>query len=203
MNPNLALARRYYAAFLSYMGRHEQALAEIKRARDLDPLSLNVNVTLGHILCNARQYDQAIEALKDTLELDPSYSGAYWFLGYCYPAKRMYAEAITAFEEAIKLGQDSPGTQIRLGAAFAKAGNRTRAQAILKQLQASKLYVSPLELGILYAALGERDQAFASLEKAYGAHDLQFQFLGVSPEWDPLRSDPRFQDLLRRVGLAN
>lgn len=202
LNPNLALARRYYAAFLNYMGRHEQALEEIKRARELDPLSVNVNVTVGHILCNARQYDQAIEALKDTLELDPGYSGAYWFLGYCYPAKGMYAEAIAAFEQAIKLGQDSPGTQIRLGAAYAHMGNRARAQAILKQLQTSKEYVSPFELAILYDALGERDQAFKSLEKAYKAHDLQFQFLGVSPEWDSLRSDPRFQDLLRRVGLT-
>jgi eukaryotic-like serine/threonine-protein kinase len=202
LNPNLALARRYYAAFLNYMGRHEQALDEIKRARELDPLSVNVHVTVGHILCNARQYDQAIEALKDTLEMDPNYSGAYWFLGYCYPAKGMYAEAIAAFEKAIKLGQDTPGTQIRLGAAYANTGNRTRAQAILKQLQTSKEYVSPFELAILYAALGERDQAFASLEKAYEAHDVQFQFLGVSPEWDALRSDPRFQDLLRRVGLT-
>jgi TolB-like protein/Tfp pilus assembly protein PilF len=202
LNPNLADARRYYARFLSFMGRHGQALDQIKRAKELDPLSPGVYVTLAHILCNARQYDQAIEVLKKTLELDQSYSGAYWFLGYCYSAKGMYAEAITAFEEAIKLGQDAPATQIRLGSACARAGNRARAQAILKQLQTSKDYVSPCELGILYAALGERDQAFASLEKAYEAHDVQFQFLGVSPEWDPLRSDPRFQDLLRRVGLT-
>lgn len=202
LNPNLAEAHRYYARFLSFMGRHEQALDQINRAKETDPLSPGVYVTLAHILCNARHYDQAIEVLKKTLEMDRNYSGAYWFLGFCYSAKGMYAEAITGFEEAIKLGQDAPATQIRLGSAYAQKGNRARGQAILKQLQTSKEYVSPFELAILHAALGERDQAFASLEKAYAAHDVQFQFLGVSPEWDPLRSDPRFQDLLRRVGLA-
>jgi eukaryotic-like serine/threonine-protein kinase len=202
LDPNLALAHRYYARFLSFMGRHGQALDQIKRAKELDPLSLGVNVTQGHILCNARQYDQAIEVLHKTLEKDQGYSGAYWFLGYCYAAKGMYAEAITAFQEAIKQGQDAPATQIRLGAAYAQTGNRAQARAILKQLQTSKEYVSPFELAILYAALGERDQAFASLEKAYEAHDVQFQFLRVSPEWDPLRSDPRFRNLMRRVGLT-
>jgi serine/threonine protein kinase/Tfp pilus assembly protein PilF len=203
LNPNLAEAHRYYARFLSFMGRHEQALDQINRAKELDPLSPAVYVTLGHILCNARRYDEAIEVLKKTLELDRSYSGAYWFLGYCYSAKGRYAEAITAFEEAIKLGQDAPATQIRLGSAYAQTGNRARAQVILKQLQTSKEYVSLLELALLYTALGERDQAFASLENAYEAHDVLFQTLGVSPEWDPLRSDPRFQDLLRRVGLGH
>ena len=202
LNPNLAEAHRYYARFLSFMGRHGEALDQISRAKVLDPLSPAVYVTLGHILCNARHYDQAIEVLNKTLEMDQSYSGAYWFLGYCYSAKGMYAEAIKAYEQAIKLGQDAPATQIRLGSAYAQAGNRVRAQAILKQLQTSKRYVSPFELAILYAALGEREQAFASLEKAYEAHDVLFEVLGVSPEWDPLRSDPRFQDLLRRVGLT-
>jgi TolB-like protein/Tfp pilus assembly protein PilF len=202
LNPNLAEAHRYYARFLSFMGRHGEALDQINRAKVLDPLSPAVYVTLGHILCNARRYDQAIEVLNKTLEMDQSYSGAYWFLGYCYSAKGMYAEAIKAYEQAIKLGQDAPATQIRLGSAYAQTGNRVRAQAILKQLQTSKQYVSPIELAILYAALGERDQAFASLEKAYAAHDVLFEVLGVSPEWDPLRSDPRFQDLLRRVGLT-
>ena len=202
LSPNLAEAHRYYARFLSFMGRHQQALDQIKRAKELDPLSPAVYVTLGHILYNARQYDQAIEVLNKTLELDQSYSGAYWFLGYCYSAKGRYAEAINAYEKAIKMGQDAPATQIRLGSAYAQMGNRARAQAILKQLQTSKAYVSPFELAILYAALGDTDQAFASLEKAYEAHDVLFQTLGVSAEWDPLRSDPRFQDLLRRVGLT-
>ncbi len=91
--------------------------------------------------------------------------------------------------------------QIYLGAAYAKAGEREKAQAILKQLETGKGYVSPGELTVLYTALGEREKAFASLEKAYAAHDSQLMFLKIDPAFDPLRDDPRFQDLLRRVGL--
>ena len=109
--------------------------------------------------------------------------------------------AIAAYREAIKLGDSSPDTQIYLGAAYAKAGERGKAQAILKRLETGKEYVSPEALAILHVALGQREQAFALLEHAYAAHDKQLIFLGVEPEFDPLRSDPRFQDLVRRVGL--
>ena len=100
-----------------------------------------------------------------------------------------------------QVGDDTSSTQIYLGAAYARAGGREKAQAILKRLQTSKEYVSPGGLAALYAALGGREQEFASLEKAYAAHDLQLQYLGVDPSLDTLRSDPRFTDLLRRVGL--
>jgi TolB-like protein/Flp pilus assembly protein TadD len=202
LNPNLALAHRWYASYLRLVGRHEQALAEIKRARELDPLSLGVSATVGYILFSARQYDQAIEELKKTLEMDQDYSYTHLFLGFTYAAKGMHAEAIAAYQEAIRLGLDSPSTQIHLGAAYARAGESERAQAILTQLQTSNEYVSPGQLATLYVAQGEREQAFASLEKAYQERDLQLQYLGVDPALDPLRSDPRFQDLLRRVGLT-
>ncbi len=202
LNPNLALAHRWYASYLRIRGQHEQAVNEIKRARELDPLSPGVNATVGYLFFGARQYDQAIESLKKTLELDQNYPYAHLFLGFTYAAKGMYSEAIAAYQEAIKLGLDTPSTQIHLGAAYARAGNREKAQAILKRLQTSKEYVSPGELAMLYTAMGEREQAFSSLEKAYETHDLQLQYLGVSPEFDPLRADPRFQDLLRRVGLT-
>jgi hypothetical protein len=93
--------------------------------------------------------------------------------------------------------------QIYLGAAYARAGERGRARALLKRLETSKEYVSPGELAVLYAALGEHESAFASLERSYAAHDLQLKYLGVDPALDPLRSDPRFQDLMRRVGLQH
>lgn len=202
LNPNLALAHRWYASYLRLMGRHEQAIAEIKRARELDPLSLGVSATVGYIFFSARQYDQAMEELKKTREMDKDYPYSYLFLGFTYAARGMYAEAIAAYEEAIKLGLDSPSTQIHLGAAYARAGDRERAQAILTRLQTSEEYVSPGQLATLYVAQGETEQAFAALEKAYEEHDLQLQYLGVDPALDPLRSDPRFQDLLRRVGLT-
>jgi tetratricopeptide (TPR) repeat protein len=201
LNPNLAIAHRYYAVFLSFLRRNEEAVNEITGTRELDPLSLETNTTLGFVLCNAGRYDEGIEVLNKTIALEKNHSGTYWFLGYCYPAKHMYKEAIGAFEKAIELGQNTPGTQIRLGAAYAHAGDRARAETILKQLQTSKEYVSPFELAILYLALGKRDQAFESLEKAYNERDLQFRFLNVSYEFDSIRSDSRFQDYVRRVGL--
>jgi serine/threonine protein kinase/Tfp pilus assembly protein PilF len=202
LNPNLARAHRNYSVFLSIMGRHPQAIAEITRARELDPLSPTVNTNLGYRLFFARRYDEAIEALKQTLELDERLSLTQVVLGYTYAAKGMYSEAIAAYQEAIKLGDDSPSTQIYLGAAYAHAGKWDRAQAILKRLQTSQTYVSHGELAVLYTALGQREQAFTSLEKAFAARDLQLQFLGVDPAFDSLRGDSRFADLMRRVGLS-
>ena len=201
LNPNLAEAYRWYSVYLSVSERHEQAINEMKRARALDPLSLLVGADVGFSLLLARQYDQAIESLKKTLELDQNYAVAHGFLGYTYAAKGMYAEAITEYQEVIKLDGDSSSTQVYLGAAYAKAGERGKAREILKRLQTSGEYVSPGELAVLHAALGEQDQAFASLEKAYAAHDLQMKYLGVDPALDSLRSDPRFKDLMRRIGL--
>ncbi len=201
LNPNLA--RTGYAYYLNFVGRHDQAITEIKRIRELDPLSPPVNAVVGYTFYFARQYDQAIEVLKKTLELDHNYDFAYLYIGYSYAAKGTYAEAVNAYREAIKLGGDTPSRQIFLGAAYARAGEQARARDILKRLQTSKDYVSPGELAILYAALNEREQAFASLECAYSAHDLQLQFLRVDPAFDSLRDDPRFADLLRRIGLAS
>jgi eukaryotic-like serine/threonine-protein kinase len=203
LNPNLALAHRWYASYLRLMGRHEHAIAEIKLARDLDPLSPAVNATVGYILMNARRYDEAVDVLNKTLELDRNYPYTHLFLGLTYSAKGMYPEAIAAYQHAIKLGLDTPSTQISFGAAYAQAGERRQAEAILKQLQTSKEYVSPGELAALYTALGERELAFALLEKAYEEHDSQLQYLGVSPAFDGLRADPRFQDLLRRIGITD
>jgi tetratricopeptide (TPR) repeat protein len=122
--------------------------------------------------------------------------------GYIYAAKGQYAEGIVAYQEGIKLGDDSPDTQIYLGAAYAKAGEHEKAWAILKSLEGRKEYVSGA-LAELYVALGEREKAFAWLEHAYAEHDNQLQFLRVDPGRDPLRGDPRFQDLMRRVGFQS
>jgi eukaryotic-like serine/threonine-protein kinase len=202
LNPNLALAHRWYASYLGLVGRHDEAIAEIMRARELDPLSPGVNATVGSILATARRYEQAIAALQKTIELDPSYPYSYAFLGSTYAAQRRYANAVAAYQKAITLGLDTSTTQIALGAAYAGAGDDTRARAVLARLQSQTEYVSPGELAILLAALGEREEAFASLEKAHAARDLQLQYLGTNAGYDPLRADPRFRDLLKRVGLA-
>lgn len=202
LNPNLALAHRWYAAYLRLVGRHGEAIAEITRARALDPLSPGVNATVGFVLASARRHDEAIATLTKTIELDADYPYSYLFLGSTYAAQRKYTEAIAAYQKAIARGLDTPATQIALGAAYAHAGDTRQARALLARLRTRTDHVSPGELAMLYAALGEREQAFALLAKAYEARDIQLQYLGVNTGFDPLRSDPRFQDLLRRVGLA-
>ena len=201
LNPNLAAAHLRYAFYLSLVGRHKQAIAQIERARELDPLSSAVNANVGYVLYLARQYDEAIESLQKTRELDRDFPPTQNVLGFTYAAKGMYAKAIAAYQEAIRLGNKSPSLQIYLGAAYARAGDREKGRAILEQLQTSESYVSPCELAILHDALGEREPAFASLEKAYAAHDPSLQYLGIDPAFDSLRADPRFDDFVRRVGL--
>jgi serine/threonine-protein kinase len=201
LNPNLASARNGYAVFLTLTNRHDEALTEVRRARELDPLSLLINANVGYTLYFARRYDEAFEPLRKTLELDPNYPTAYSMLGANYAAKGMYREAVAAFQETIRFGGGNTGVQAYLGAALARSGEPEKARAILKQLNNSEEYVSPVELSVLYNALGEREQAFALLEKAYAERDLQLQFLRVETTFDELRSDARFQDLLRRVGL--
>lgn len=201
MNPSLAGAHRNYGVFLSNLGRHDHAIAEATRARELDPLNPIAGTVVGYRLFFARRYDAAIETLKR--ELDKGLSLTALVLGYTYAATGKFTEAIAAYRLAIDRGDNTPSTQIYLGAAYAHAGDRQQAQAILKRLETGKAYVSPGELAVLYVALGEREQAFKSLEKGFAARDLQLQFLGVDPSFDSLRADPRFADLMRRVGLPS
>jgi TolB-like protein/DNA-binding winged helix-turn-helix (wHTH) protein/lipopolysaccharide biosynthesis regulator YciM len=202
LNPNLAAAHRSYAFYLNIQGRREQAIPEMKRARELDPLAGGANVAAVYELALARQNDQATEAAKKLLELDQSNPNLHTLLGVTYARKGQYREAITAYQEAIKLGDDSQDTQIYLGVAYVKTGEREKTRAILKRLETGKEYVSPMGLAMLHVTLGEREQAFTLLERAYSAHDQQLIWLGVERGFDPLRSDPHFKDLMRRVGLT-
>jgi tetratricopeptide (TPR) repeat protein len=154
---------------------------------------------IGYRLFFARRYDEAINTLKPELHQRLSLTAVV--LGYTYAALGKHKEAISFYRVAIERGDDTPGTQIYLGASYAGDGDRQRARAILKQLESGERYVSPGELVVLYTALDEREQAFMSLERAFAAHDVQLQFLAVDPAFDRLRDDPRFADLLRRVGL--
>ena len=201
LDPNLAAAHNFYSLYLMTVGRYDEAVAEAKLARELDPLYIRANVQVGNVLGAARRYDEAMESVKKTLELDPNFSPTHSLLGYIYTGKEMYAEAIAEFQKSIQLRGEDPTGLIYLGAAYAKAGERGKAQEILKRLQTTREYVSPTELSILYVALGKREEAFASLEKAYAVHDLQLGNIRVDASYDSLREDPRFKDLMRRVGL--
>ena len=200
LNPNLAPAHRRYMFYLIIHGRNDEALAEGRRARELDPLSRVATAPVYELLLT-RQVGQAIEAAKNLLDADQSNPDLHTLVGYIYARKGQYPEAIAAYGQGIRLGDDSTDTQTYLGEAYAKAGETEKAGAILKQLQIGKEYVSPAGLAIIHGALGEKDKAFALLERAYSLHDQQLIWLGVDGGYDPLRADPRFQDLMRRIGL--
>ena len=169
----------------------------------MDPLSLPINMTVGWILCDAQRTDEGIDQLRKTLEMDPAFMVAHIRLGYCYERKGAYDGAIAEFQRVFDLGAKSLGTA-GLGRAYAMAGKRNEAQKKLAELQelSKQRYVPPDLFALIYAALGDKDQAFAWLDKSVADHDLITARLKVDARFDPLRSDPRFAELVKRVGLS-
>jgi eukaryotic-like serine/threonine-protein kinase len=207
LNPNYATAHHLYGRHLMIMGRFDEAAVEIRRASELDPLSLLINADLSAPLFFARQYDRAIESLRETLEMDPNFALAHVRLGGAYEFKGMYEEAIAEYQRAIELSgssADNSTMSAMLAHSYAASGRGDQARDILNRLkeQSQRGYVSPCDIAEVHAALGEEDQAFEWLEKAYELRSSDLRFLRVSQLMDSLRSDPRFADLLRRVGLA-
>ncbi len=203
LNPGYATAHMWYSELLSELGRHEEALAEIKRAQQLDPLSLIINSVSGLFLLNAGRDDLAIEQLQKTLEIDPNFARAHFFLGHAYLRKGAFAEAIAEYQRAITLSPNITQYKGGLGYAYARAGKSAEAHKLLSELKehSKRRYVSWSDLAAIYAGLGEKDQAFACLENAYEQRETRVVKVNVVPFFDPLRSDPRFADLLRRIGL--
>ncbi|MDQ6787335.1 MAG: protein kinase [Acidobacteriota bacterium] len=202
LNPNLAAAHSNYAIYLSNMERHNEALAEIKRAQEIDPLWIGFRIAEGGILMSARRYDEAVQILQNIIQMNPDSGGAHEYLGYTYNAKKMYREAVAEFQTFYRIEGDTTADKAFLGFAYAKLGRRDEALAILNQLKTTNEYISQAELAILYAGLDDKESALAALERAFAEHDLQLQFLRVESHYDSLRSDARFQDLVRRVGLS-
>jgi len=201
LNPNYAVAHQWYGVYLAYMGRMDEGIAEMTRAQELDPLSLAINAQLGFLFYLARRYDQAIEQCQRTLEMEPGYEEARIYLAWIYVQKGMYEEAIAQYQ---KLKGDIPDVLAMLGAAYAVSGQRGKARDVLAELKeiSQRRYVPPVFVAAIYTGLGDKDQAFAWLEKAYEDRDESFVGLKVLPLFDPLRSDQRFADLLRRMGLV-
>lgn len=203
LNPNYATAHQWYAEYLQAMGRFDEAIAEIRRAQELDPLSLIISAVAGRIYYCARRYDEAVRELENTLRMEQRFGPAYAFISEAYSKKGMYDEAIAAAQEPVKF---APGTSVYLtilGNAYATAGKRAEAEKILAEVKelSNRQYVQPSYLSLLYAGLGDKDQAFQWLEKAYHDRDDRLIFVLTDPQMDHLRPDARFQDLLRRVGL--
>jgi eukaryotic-like serine/threonine-protein kinase len=203
LNPGYAEAHLQYGVAFRTMGRLEEAIAEHKRALELDPLSVIINRALGLDFYEARQYDQAIEQEQKALELDPNSLQALAELGRAYVQKSMYKEGIAEFEKELAISPDSLQGLTSLGYAYAVAGRRAEAQKVLDQLaeRSKQEYVTTAASAIIYAGLGEKDKAFEWLEKGYEDRSIVTSVIKVDPIWDPLRSDPRFQDLLRRMNL--
>jgi TolB-like protein/DNA-binding winged helix-turn-helix (wHTH) protein/Flp pilus assembly protein TadD len=204
LNANLAEAHQRYSHYLSIMARHEEALAENKRAQELDPLRLALRRQEAYALSLARRYDEALEKAEQTITLEaPTTGGPYYGLGLIYASSRKYQQAIDAYRKAISIMGETTSLQCYLGYALAMSGKRKEAQSLLQKLKTTKEYVSPTELASLYMGLGDKEAAMALLERAYSQRDLQLGHLKVDMHFDTLRSDPRFQDLMRRVGLKS
>jgi tetratricopeptide (TPR) repeat protein len=201
LNASYATAHQRYSLYLMAMGRTEESLAEIKRAQELDPVSLSINTSLGWRLYFARQYDQAIEQYRKTLEMDSNFGRAHFNLGQAYEQKGMYEEAIAEFHKAFNFSRDR--AVAALGHAYAMSGKRREARKVLEELEelSKRRYISPYGIALIYTGLGERDQAFAWLQRACEDHSFGLNHLKVEPSLDSLRSDLRFRDLLRCVGL--
>jgi tetratricopeptide (TPR) repeat protein len=193
----------WYAILLMTTDRMEEALREIKRAQELDPLSLVINTTGAWVLARAGQSDRAIEQLRKTLEMDQSFALAYYRLAQTYLETGMYAEAIPELRKAIALSGESPRAMAELGLAYARSGNRGEAQKLLSELKerSKQRYVSPFDFALIHGGLGDKDQALQWLERAYQERSVSLYRLKSSPAFEGLRSDQRFQDLVRRIGL--
>jgi TolB-like protein/Tfp pilus assembly protein PilF len=204
LNPRYVRAHHWYALFLAAMGRHDQAIEEIRKAQKLDPLALIVSVAEGRILHFARRFDEAIGQFQKTLELDPNFIPAHCDLGASMEEKGMLHEALTEFETCVRLSRGGPLYLTSVAEAHARLGNREEALKILSQLQAcNEKYVSPSSIALIYASLGELDQSFSWNERALEERDASLVWLQVAPESDSVRSDPRFADLLRRMNFPD
>ena len=203
LNPNYVTAHSWYAEQLSRMGRHDEAVAEARLARELDPLSLASSMIVAWILYFARRYDEALEQGRQTLELDPNYATVYRIMGWSYEETGDYEAAIESHRRAAELTGHSPNFKGQLGRAYALAGKQSEAREILDELlkTAEQSYISSLDIAVIHAALGEEDRAFEWLEKAFQERADHLPYLKVNPRLDQLRDDPRFEDLLRRMWL--
>ena len=204
LNPGYATAHQFYAVSLSSFGRYEEAMREIKIARNLDPLSPRISTDVGLFLYFERRYGQALEELNKALEVDPSHYATYIFLGWAYEAKGKYEEAVKYYLRYIELRGGSKDRDPNIAGCYALMGKREEAQKVLNNIivYSKGNYVPSVPIASVFSALGEKEQTFAWLEKALRERDpYLLMFLITLHRFDPVRSDPRYAALLRKIGL--
>jgi serine/threonine-protein kinase len=204
LNSNLPQAHAWYAGYLAKMKRHNEAIAEIKRAQELDPLSLYFNLLVGLGYYRARQYDQALEQYKKTLEMDPTYYPIRIRLAEVYREKGMYQQALDELSKGNEASGHYSESLAMTGYIYAITGRHEEAQKMIDKLKdrSSHRYVSPYHIAVVYSGLGEKDLAFEWLEKAYLDRSMLLSFINITPLFDNLRSDPRFANLLQKLKLT-
>lgn len=202
LDPNYATAHHWYAEYLALRGRFDEASAEMENARRLDPQSLIIAADNGAILYFSRNYDRAIEQLRAVLDMEPNFPRAHMVL-YAYVQKGLFADAVADIENWRRI-DETPWTWATLAYVYGRSGQHAQARHALEKLeQLNRLQqMDPAPLCVAYIGMGHKDEAFTCLQKAYSEHSNPLTALKVDPIYDPLRSDPRFQELLRRVGLV-
>jgi TolB-like protein/Tfp pilus assembly protein PilF len=201
LNPGYATAHHWYAWHLSLLGRYDEAIAEMRKAENLDPLSLIINSDLAELLVLAHSFDESIEQSRKTIEMDPNFALAHNQLAQAYLQKHMYDEAVAELQKAVQLSGGSPTCIANLARAYAVSGKRSEAEKLLNDLKkrSNPGYSNASEIATIYASLGDSDQAMNWLEKGYEERFNPGVLL--RPGFDPLRSDLRFQSLVHRIGL--
>jgi TolB-like protein/Tfp pilus assembly protein PilF len=202
LNPNSVVTHDWYGvSYLSPMGRHEEAFAQGKRAKELDPLTPYIRSDLGWSYNHARRYDEAIAECERIPEIDPNFYFTYWCLGFAYWQKGMLEKAVAAYERGVELVPED--LQMKADLAIVYAGNGVRAQKILEEYEekARREYVPPYALAMVHMAVGDLDGTFAWLEKTYEERPPVLIWMNEHARYDRLRGDPRFQQLLRKIGF--
>ncbi len=203
LNPQYANAHHWYGDYLSIRGRHDEALVEAKRALELDPLNRMIGSWVGLRYYLARRYDRAIEQSQNTVDLDPNFAAAHLILGESYIQQGKHKEALDELQKAASLSRDSPLYMAQVAVGLALAGEKKEALRAIRELQeiSGKRYLSPYGVAQIYAALNDKEQTYKWLETAYRDRAVWMSYLAVDPVFDSIRSEERFRDLLRRVGL--
>jgi tetratricopeptide (TPR) repeat protein len=203
LNPSYATAHHWYAHLLRALGRFDEAVAEIRRAQALDPLALIINSNLGSALFYAGRYDEAVEQYRRTLRRDAGWAPAHWGLGRTLLAMGRPDEAIAEHELAVARSNRLPGYLCTLANALGLTGRRSEARRLLAEIESrqDREYVSPYDLALVHAGLGDDERAFAALERAFRERQSSMRQLRIDERLEPLSSDPRFDALARRVGL--